>query len=71
MDVFSKDERYNQTGLKIDDEATVAIRPIFERWTAAGVSIREISHILAGAVFTEECSQVLEQDEKRIRSETK
>lgn len=43
----------------IETEAMKAMKPIFERWTQKGYSIREIAYIINHGVFSVESEKIL------------
>jgi len=52
-------ESSTEEGNALFEEASRALRPIFERMCAAGYSIRDVSHTLIGAVTLMEAETVL------------
>lgn len=56
---FGKHESYTKEGLELDREIDAALKPIFDKWTAEGYTVREIAHMAHGTVISLECYRVV------------
>jgi hypothetical protein len=57
---YDHNERYTQESVQIADEFHHAIRPVFDKWVAAGYSIRQLSHLFFSEVWEQELIHILE-----------
>lgn len=55
---------YTADGSAVEDEAHAALRPLMQKWVAAGYSPREVSHVLISAATILECESVLDMRSK-------
>lgn len=58
--LFDDEEKYTEPGLSLDREAGEALRSVFEKYVRAGFSVRDISHIVHGAVTDLELTILLD-----------
>lgn len=61
-ELFDANDKYREPALKLDRMAADAVRPLFKAYIALGYSVRQISHIISGAVRDVETECVLEND---------
>jgi hypothetical protein len=58
MNLFD-DNKLNSLGSDIDTEFCRLIRPFMQKWIAEGCNIRELAHVMQGALQAVELEEVL------------
>lgn len=57
--LFNQNDKYIPEAMDLDTEASKLLRDLFKRWASAGFSVRDISHVVHGAVTEAELTTVL------------
>lgn len=61
-ELFTETNRYSEAAAKLDHEALVLLRPLFQAYQDLGFNPRDISHILHLAVTDLELEFILQND---------